>query len=1069
MEKRFTRYCFPPGINTKNLLRLTLTNLFVFATMVTLWANEHNYKEIGYQFPNIDNKPSLHENSNLGVQQKIEINGLVKDKSGEPIPGVNVFVKGTTIGTITDFNGHYNLSVPADAEIVVYSFVGMLDKEIKIGNKIKIDVIMEDASIGLDEVVAIAYGSQKKTTITGAVSTISGDELLKTPTGSLSNALSGSVTGLSSVQYSGEPGADDAEIYIRGVTTLNSSAPLIQVDGVEREFSQLDPNEIESITVLKDASATAVFGVRGANGVILITTKRGKEGEAKISFSSSAGYQMPTKLLEFADSYQYASFYNEAQANDGVSPASYKFKPEILDAFKTHSDPILYPDVDWLDYLLKKGAVQTQHNVNISGGAEKIRYFVSIGAFTQEGLFKTFDSGYDFNFDFKRYNYRANLDYDISKSTLLTLNLGGRVEDKNTPISNEDQNQLFRQLYWSTPFGGAGIVDGKRVVTNADYIPGAGSDGLSPYYGKGFNAKSTNVLNVDLALKQELDFITNGLYFKIKGSYNSTFYHTKTRSSSVPYYTPIKTSTGEIEYMKSGDDAQLGYGEKFDKGRDWYTEASVNYDRKYGKHTFGALALYTQSKKYYPKQYTDIPSGYVGMVGRITYDWSTRYMAEFNAGYNGSENFAPAKRYGFFPAGSVGWVATEENFMTGIKNIVNYLKLRASYGVVGNDKYYIGDVQQRFMYIPDSYVLGGSGYNFGTNVSSSQYGAYESAKSNKDVTWEKAYKQNYGIDLAFLKERLKVTVDVFKEHRKDILVKSETTPDIVGVSLPVINMGVVDSHGYEITAKWSETVGENFRYWVNTNLSFARNKIIEKGEVKPNEDYMWETGRPVGSNIVREFWGFYDETANERYKEQYGQDIAEHAGGLEPGDVVYVDLNKDGIIDSDDVTKAGYTNNPEYVAGVNLGFSWKNLDFSMQWTGAWNTSRLLQETFREPMGDTNGKGLLLYQYDQRWTPETASTAKLPRATLAHKTNNYQSSNLFLVDASYLRLKNIEIGYDLKLPVFQRAGVDKCRLYLSAYNLFTFSDFDLGDPESRTSSRPEYPLTRVINLGLKVGF
>jgi TonB-linked SusC/RagA family outer membrane protein len=721
--------------------------------------------------------------------------------------------------------------------------------------------------------------------------------------------------------------------------------------------------------------------------------------------------------------------------------------------------------MDWMDYLLKNGAMQSQHNVNISGGVEKIRYFVSLGAYTQEGLFKTFDAGYDFNFNYNRYNYRANLDFDVTKSTLLSVNLGGRIEDKNTPISNEDQNQLFRQLYWATPFGGAGIVDGKRVVTNADYIPDPGIDGLYPYYGKGYNSKSTNVLNLDLILNQKLDFVTKGLSFKIKGSYNSSYSHTKTRSSSLPYYTPVLTDDEKVEYQKSGDDAQLGYSESYGKGRNWYAEASFNYSREFGDHTIGALALYTQSKTYYPKQYSDIPSGYVGMVGRITYDYKTRYMAEFNAGYNGSENFAPGKRYGFFPAGSLGWVASEEPFWEPFKDVVNYVKLRASYGVVGNDKY--GD--SRFLYLPDSYVLGGDGYNFGTNVGSNQPGAYEAAKSNPDVTWEKAYKQNYGIDFAFIKERLKLSVDVFKEHRKNILVQSETIPAIVGATLPVINLGVVDNHGYEFTLEWNEKVNDHFRYWAKGNFSFARNKIVEKGEVPPNEDYMWETGRPIGSNIINKFWGFYDETANERYKAQYGQDIAEHAGGLEPGDVVYIDLNKDGVINNDDVTKLGYTNTPEYVAGANVGFSWKNLDFSMQWTGAWHTSRLLEESFREPMGDTNTKGLLLYQYEERWTPETASSAKLPRATLAHKTNNYKSSDLFLVNASYLRLKNIEVGYNIKLPLFERAGVDNCRVYVSGYNLLTFTGFKYGDPESRTSSRPQYPLTRVFNLGLKVGF
>ena len=440
-------------------------------------------------------------------------------------------------------------------------------------------------------------------------------------------------------------------------------------------------------------------------------------------------------------------------------------------------------------------------------------------------------------------------------------------------------------------------------------------------------------------------------------------------------------------------------------------------------------------------------------------------MAELNIGYNGSENFAPDRRYGFLPAGSIGWVVSEEPFMKSIKETINYLKLRVSYGVVGNDKY----SSSRFMYLPDSYVLGGDGYNFGTNVGSNQPGAYESTKSNPYVSWEKAYKQNYGVDLTFFNERLRVSADLFKEHREDILVKSETTPGILGATLPVVNMGIINSHGYELSFKWNDAINSNLKYWVNANMSYAQNKIIEKGEVKPNEDYMWQTGRPVGSHIIRKFWGFYDETANERYKAEYGHDIAEHAGGLLPGDVVYVDLNNDGVIDSDDVTKLGYTDVPEYVTGLSFGLSFKRFDFSAQFTGAFNATRLLQETFREPMGDTNTKGLLLYQYEQRWTPETASTATLPRATLAHKTNNYKDSDLFLVNSNYVRLKNLEIGYNLDSQRLKGLGISRLRIYANGYNLFTFSDFKLGDPESRTSSRPSYPLTRVYNVGLKVAF
>ncbi|MCD7937928.1 MAG: TonB-dependent receptor [Tannerellaceae bacterium] len=994
---------------------------------------------------------------------------VVDNITGEPLIGVSITVVGKNLGTVTDIDGNFSIKVSETNSSLNFSYIGYESQTIQVRNQTKLTVALEESLQMLEEVQVVAYGSQKKVSVTGAISSVKGDELLKTPTGSLSNALSGLVSGVSSVQYSGEPGADDAEIYIRGITTLNSSAPLIQVDGVEREFSQLDPNEIESITVLKDASATAVFGVRGANGVILITTKRGVQGKAKISVSTSAGVQVPSRLLKFANSYQYASFYNEAQANDGASPAEYKFQPEVLEAFRTGSDPLLYPDTDWQDMLLKGGAFQSQHNINITGGVDNIRYFVSVGAFTQEGLFKTFETGYNFNFNYNRYNYRANIDFDITKTTLLQVNLGGRMESKNTPISDEDGNQLFRKLYWATPFSGAGIVDGKWIKTNADYIPNPGSDGLDSFYGQGYNNKTTNVLNLDFVLDQKLDMLTKGLSVKLKGSYNSSYGHIKRGSSSTPYYTPVLTSNGEVELKKSGDDSQVNYSTSYEKGRDWYAEASLNYNRKFEEHSVGALVLYNQSKTYYPRQYTDIPSGYVGLVGRVTYDWKTRYMAEFNIGYNGSENFAPGKRYGIFPAGSVGWVVSEESFMQDIKYYLNYLKVRASFGVVGNDKYYVSNIQQRFLYIPDSYVLNSGGYNFGTNNGSNQSGAYESAKSNQDVTWEKAYKQNYGIDMAFFQERLKVTADYFREHRVDILVKPLTYPGILGMSMPVVNMGIVDSQGYELSLRWDDKLRNGFRYWVAGNLSYAKNEVKESGEVPPNEEYMWQKGNPVGSYFVRKFWGFYDETADARYEAEFGQPIAEHAGGLEYGDCVYVDLNGDGVIDSDDIMKLGYTNVPQYIAGLNLGFEWKGFDLSMQWTGGWNVSRLLQETFREPMGDTHQKGLLLYQVEERWTPETAATAKLPRATIEHKTNNYANSDLFLVNSNYLRLKNIEIGYNFRIKPFKKAGIENCRLYLNGYNLLTISKFKLGDPESRTSDRPEYPLTRVFNVGLKLGF
>lgn len=598
------------------------------------------------------------------IHQQQTIKGIVVDASGEPVIGANVVVEGTTMGTITDFEGTFSISVPKNGKIKI-SFIGYKDQVLTPQSGKNLRVVLEDDSQMLGEVQVVAYGAQKKVSITGAISSMKGEDLLKTPAASMSNVLSGQITGISSVQYSGEPGADEADLYVRGIATWNNAKPLIQVDGVEREFSQIDPNEVESITVLKDASATAVFGVRGANGVILITTKRGAEGKAKISFSTSAGVNLRTKQLEFANSYQYASYYNDLQVNDGGVPT---FTEEQLIKFRDHTDPILYPDINWIDYCMNKAAFQSQHNVNISGGTDRMRYFVSAGMFTQDGMFKQLAASDNFNFNYKRYNYRANLDFDATKTTLISVNIGGRIETKRTPESGEDQNQLFRKLYWAVPFAGAGIVDGKRVVSNADYLPFTGSDGLNSYYGKGFRSTTTNVLNVDLVLDQKLDFITKGLSFKLKGSYNTSYWTQKIASSSMAVYTPVLHDDGSIGYRKSGSDSQLSYSRNSNgegKSRDWYMEAALNYSRKFGDHNVTGLVLYNQSKRYYPGgTYDDIPSAYVGFVGRATYDYKTRYMAEFNVGYNGSENFAPGKRYGLFPAGSIGWLSVKSLFLS---------------------------------------------------------------------------------------------------------------------------------------------------------------------------------------------------------------------------------------------------------------------------------------------------------------------------------------------------------------------------------------------------------------------
>ena len=1000
------------------------------------------------------------------IHQQQTIKGIVVDASGEPVIGANVVVEGTTMGTITDFEGTFSISVPKNGKIKI-SFIGYKDQVLTPQSGKNLRVVLEDDSQMLGEVQVVAYGAQKKVSITGAISSMKGEDLLKTPAASMSNVLSGQITGISSVQYSGEPGADEADLYVRGIATWNNAKPLIQVDGVEREFSQIDPNEVESITVLKDASATAVFGVRGANGVILITTKRGAEGKAKISFSTSAGVNLRTKQLEFANSYQYASYYNDLQVNDGGVPT---FTEEQLIKFRDHTDPILYPDINWIDYCMNKAAFQSQHNVNISGGTDRMRYFVSAGMFTQDGMFKQLAASDNFNFNYKRYNYRANLDFDATKTTLISVNIGGRIETKRTPESGEDQNQLFRKLYWAVPFAGAGIVDGKRVVSNADYLPFTQYDGLNSYYGKGFRSTTTNVLNVDLVLDQKLDFITKGLSFKLKGSYNTSYWTQKIASSSMAVYTPVLHDDGSIGYRKSGSDSQLSYSRNSNgegKSRDWYMEAALNYSRKFGDHNVTGLVLYNQSKRYYPGgTYDDIPSAYVGFVGRATYDYKTRYMAEFNVGYNGSENFAPGKRYGLFPAGSIGWIVSEESFFKPLKKVINYFKVRASVGMVGNDN----NGNNRFLYLPDAYILNDDGYFFGTNAGNKKPGAYEASKSNADVTWEKSVKQNYGIDFSILNEKLNISLDYFKENRRDILSSPDYMPGILGMVLPIMNVGKTENKGYEFQLKWNDKIGDDFRYWANFNLSFARNKIVYKNEIEKNEDWLYETGRTIGSRLIYKFWGYYDETAEARYQEEFGRPIADHGLSLQPGDAVFADLNSDGVIDGDDASRdLGYVDTPEYTAGLNLGFSWKGWDFTAQFTGAWNVDCMLSE-FRQPLGDTQNKGLLLYQYENTWRSSADTyTAKFPRISKLAQANNYRASDLYLCDASYLRLKSVELGYNFNMPFMKKIKMNQCRLYVSAYNLFTLTDFMWGDPESRQSDRPNYPLTRVINLGLKVGF
>ena len=953
-------------------------------------------------------------------QQTISVKGNVRDQSGEPMAGVNVIVEGTTIGTMTDSNGNFTLNVPSTSIKIKFSYIGYEDQIVLIKNNRNLNITLNENSEMLDEVQIIGYGTQKKITVTGAVSSVGTKDILKSPVPNIAQALTGKVPGLSTIQYSGQPGADDPAIFVRGIGSLDAkrAAPLVMVDGVERSFFRLDPNEIENITVLKDASATAVFGVRGANGVILVTTKRGEEGKAQISVSTSASLQKPIRLYEYANSYDYAVAFNEKLTNDGASPV---FGEKILDAFKNHTDPLLYPDMDWMELILKPTSFQSQHNLSISGGTDRVRYFTSVGILTQDGLFRSFDAGYNSNFTYNRYNYRANLDIDVTRSTLLKINLGGRLEDTKEPNT---KSNLFTFLTRVTPFGGAGLYDGKWIHTSPDNIgwdKGAleNADPFECFFGKGYNQRIYNEINLDLSLQQKLDFLTKGLSLNIKGSYNSGYTHRKNRYKEIPYYTAHRDpETNELFFRKFREESQLYFEESTDRGRNWYLEGSLNYDRKFGKHQVGALILYNQWRDQYPDpaqfDYVSIPRGYVGLVGRATYNFDNRYMVDFNVGYNGSENFAPGHRYGIFPAFSAGWILSEEKFMKN-QSFINYLKIRGSYGIVGND---LMNTKSRFFYLPDAYNPYGTSYNFG--------------------------------------------VRYFIEKRHDILTTRNTAPNFIAITMPVVNIGKVDNKGFELVLKWNHSIGD-FKYWINGNLSYAKNKIVYKDEIPHKYPWLYETGQSVGQPFGFIFDGFVTEADLESGK------LPDHKLDLKPGDAKYKDLNGDNIIDDNDQCPIGNPIYPQLTAGITAGFEYKGFDFSMLWAGSGKVSRFISAGLRVPFGGGN-YGLLQYMIDDHWTPETAETAKTPRFSGAANANNYtRNSTLWLKDASYIRLKNVQIGYTFKGEWMKKIHLKNMRIYASGENLLTFDHLKIADPEATDDKQFQYPLQMIFNIGLNLNF
>jgi TonB-linked SusC/RagA family outer membrane protein len=1086
-------------LNSKNLLILALFSTLSFCVPSNLFAQKSNSAD------------------------KV-ISGVVNEEKGEPIPGVTVLVKGTSIGTITDLNGAYSVKVPSGSTTLVFSFIGMKKQEIAISDSRVVNVIMKSEELGLDEVVVVGYGTQKKETATGAISTVKSEDILKSSVSNVGNALVGLVPGISSVQFSGEPGSNDATIRIRGVSTLNGEGQdaLVVIDGLQQDISVLNginPNDIASVSVLKDASATSIYGIRGANGVIIVTTKRGKSGKPTISISSDFGFTEAKTLFKPVNSYEYALFRNEAIINDDdidiTSPLYFtedelwKFQnnrdytdaeleamnltPDQLAAAKA-SPALYYGSHDYFKDQYGGKAPQTEINLNVSGGNDKVNYFTSVGYFKQDGIINYDYYNTDLNSHYNRYNFRSNVDIKSIKNLTLSFNVSARFSTTSgAGVNNQDDDDRYWSInQWvleASPFQGPGIRDGKLIngfVSTENPIKdtkGAnGSAPLNTIFGQTIGTKSTSNVNTTLNLKYDMNYITKGLSVGSVLSYDDTYTKGSNVGTPVPRYSAMRNPENPAEILYFG--GAVGPVGKEDniknfKTRTYYAEARISYDRQFGDHALSAVIIGNVQKKFDPNLQYLVPEGLMGVASRATYNFKETYLAEVNMAYNGSENFPESNRFGFFPSVSLGWVISNEPFLKDSK-LLSWLKVRASYGIVGNDK--IGG--QRFLYLPSTWANYGvsdqilEGYFFGTTNGSAPnpyyVGSYEDKLGNPVVTWEKAIKRNISLETRFFSDKLSMTLELYNENRTDILWDLGVVPEITGAKFPAANIGEVYNKGYELELGWKDHIGK-FNYFVKGYLAYAKNKIVYKDEAPYKYDWMNDTGYSIGQYKGYKNIGFFnnnEEVNNRPYTSANGNKI-------QPGDLRYVDVNGDGVITASDRVPIGYSNLPLYSFSSTIGFSYKGFDISALFTGSAKGSITFQsENLSTPFFKEHGQAMQ-WQYDGRWTPEKVAagiTPTFPRAAFNNSSNNNGSSlsDFWMRPNDYIKLKNIEMGYSFQ-ELATKLKLSKIRISLSANNVWLIksSVIDGIDPEQLDAGYSVrgfiFPMTSAYMAGINIEF
>ena len=1040
---------------------------------------------------------------------KITVSGTVLDKTtNDPLIGVSVVVKGVAnAGTITDMDGKFTLKLPYAEAPLVFSYLGYQPQEIVPGAKKELTVLLQEDTKALQEVVVVGYTKQRKETMIGSVATITTKDLTQSPTANINNALAGRLPGLIVNQYAGgEPGVDQSELFIRGKATYGNQSAIVIVDGIERDMSYLAPDEIETFTILKDASATAAYGIRGANGVIVITTKRGKAAEkATVNLKASIGINQPIGFPEYLGSADYATLYNEARLNDakmtGADISSLNlFSQQAIDNFRRakgdNSDGLGY-DWDYYDFAFKPG-LQEDVSLSIRGGTDKVRYYVLANYFSQGGNYKYSNAGeYDSQTKFTRYNFRSNIDININRYLSTRLDLGARITDRNAPGTTA--GRLMTICATQPPYLPI-LVEENAHPQNEEYIQ---QNPRGMLYGDniyrynllgelsrtGYLNEKNTYLNGSFAMNLDMEFLTKGLKAEVMFSYDASEGRWINRKLDTykdgyreyPKYATFMPIEGSDAYMagghytgayKTGNKYDIdqtignGFSHNASDGRT-YIQARLDYNRLFSnRHEVTAMLLANRGNR---TVNNELAYHSQGITGRFAYYYNQKYLMEFNFGYNGSENFAPGKRYGFFPAGSIGWVVSEEEFMKKA-SWIDFLKVRASYGLVGSD-----NVSSRFPYL--AFYGGGSGYDFGNNFGTNVGGTSEGNLANANLTWEKARKLNVGIDFTTLNQRLALTIDAFYEYRFDIITDMNSDgimgyPDIVGKDAALQNLGEVSNRGVDIELSWNDKIGKDFRYYIRPNLTFSRNRLEYKAEVARKNSWRKETGKRLYENFVYVFDHF---VADQEEADRLNKIGYQPWGQLIPGDVVYKDLDRNGVIDDEDRTAMGNPRSPELMFGIPFGFQYKNFDFSVLLQGATKSSILLNgaAVFDFPQFEQDKIGRVKKMHLDRWTPETAATAKYPAVHYGtHDNNKNGNSSLFLYDASYLRLKNVEIGYNVSPKLLRKFHVQQARIYVQGLNLLTFDklgDVDI-DPETKSGDGASwYPIQKVFNFGIDITF